>query len=84
LDEVIEKFHSHYFWETFINFNFLGSNLKIKIWGQFVNFKKLRGQIIIFEKLRGQFAIFWNLLGSNWIFWKIWGSKCKFWKIISM
>jgi len=44
-----KKCHSHYFWATFINFNFLGPNLKIKIWGQFVNFKKLRGQIIIFE-----------------------------------
>jgi len=69
-----KKFHSHYFWATFINFNF---------WGQFVNFKNFEGSNYTFFKiLRGQFAIFGNLLGSNWKFWKIWGPTCKFWKII--
>jgi len=38
-----KKFQCHHFWGTFINFNFLGPNLKIEIRGQFVNFKKIEG-----------------------------------------
>jgi len=42
-----KKFHCHHFRKTFINYIFLGSNLKIEIMGQFVNLKFFRGQIII-------------------------------------
>jgi len=56
-----KKNYSNYFWATFTNYNFLGPNLKIKTWGQFVNFKKLRGQIIIFEKFEGPICNFWEI-----------------------
>jgi len=36
-----KKINCHHFWITFINFNFLGPNLKIEIWCQFVNFKNI-------------------------------------------
>jgi len=49
-----KKFHCHNFWANFINLNFFGPHLKIKIRGQFVNFKKIRGQIIILKKIDGQ------------------------------
>jgi len=47
-----KKFQCHRFWGTFINFKFFGSNLKIEIRGQFVNFKKFEGSV-------------YNFLGSN-------------------
>ena len=50
-----KKFHSHYFWATFINFNF---------WGQFVNFKNFEGSNDNFWKYWGanlQFLeIYWG------------------------
>jgi len=54
---VIQNFNN-YFWATSINFNFLGPNLKIKIWGQYVNFKQFEGQIIIFENFEGPICNF--------------------------
>jgi len=38
-----KKSHFHHFWTTFINFKFFGPNFKIKINGQFVNFKIFEG-----------------------------------------
>jgi len=48
-----KKFHCHHFWATFVIFNFVGTNLKIEIRGQFVNFKKIEGSICNFLKFFG-------------------------------
>jgi hypothetical protein len=45
--------HFHYFWATFINFKFFGSNLKIEIRGQFVNSKNFEGSNYKFGKFEG-------------------------------
>ena len=56
----------------------MGPNLKIKIWGQFVNFKKIEGSNYNFWKFWGANLQF---LGSNWNFWNIWDQIENFEKL---
>jgi len=52
-----------YFWATFINFNFLGPNLKNELGVNLQISKILRGQIIILEKFEGSICNFYKFIG---------------------
>jgi len=67
---------------TFINFNFLGTNLKIEILGQFVNIKKFEGLNYFFLKTEvlicNFLEIYWGKIG---IFEKFEDQKANFEKL---